>query len=242
MTDTDCLVAHEVSRPHGSQNLFELYNLNDLARSVARTNPVTGEKINKLRKSYEGHIKAMQIAGKPKATKMDEAFTNLLPTRISDEDYFLQRVSGKQMDNALNVEQTGLSADFDSLLTRAFSGITSGPLPAAEMSKFKNYIGTDDSSKAKGPVEIVSKQPMPQRATTPLSANSSAAQKQYRPERHGAKRSYDESSFRGYGDGFADDNFADSTGGEDNGQGGMKKRRLAFERSSHSVEVGGARR
>jgi hypothetical protein len=64
-----------------------------------------------------------------------------------------------------------------------------------------------------------------------------------RPERAGSKRQYTDAAFQGYGEGYGDDFGADSTGGEDNAQGNIAKRRkLQFERPPHSVEVGGARR
>ncbi|ANB13202.1 hypothetical protein AWJ20_1484 [Sugiyamaella lignohabitans] len=45
----------EPSKPSGNENLTELYGLTDLAASVARFDPVTGEK-RKLRKSYKNQI------------------------------------------------------------------------------------------------------------------------------------------------------------------------------------------
>ena len=238
MTDTDCWVAHEKSRPHGSQNLFELYGLNGLALSVARTDPATGEKINKLRKSYEGHIKNMQIAGKPKAVKMDGVLTGLVA--YPDEEYRIQKA--KPMNVALNLEQTRLSSEWDDLLTKSFAGMAPGPLPPVETQRFRTYLGTDETSKPKIGPEGVQNRGIPTRTGTPLQGNASAASQGFRPARQGAKRSYDERSFAGYSEGYADDNFADSTGGEDNGQGSIKKRKLGFERTSHQVEVGGARR
>ncbi|KAF2267019.1 Rox3-domain-containing protein [Lojkania enalia] len=234
-----CQSTHEVSRPHGSQNLFELYSLNDLAKSVARTDPVTGEKINKLRKSYEGHIKNMQIAGKPKAVKMEGKFTGLLS--VPEEDYRAQRVSGKEIEKALDSSGSGLSPAFDSLLNSAFAGMAPGPLPQAESQRYRAYLGTDEASKSKAGVEVLN----PVRSVpTPTSTGSlSQGSRVARPERTGSKRSYNESSFAGYGEGFTDDYTGNSTGGEDDSQGGMsKKRRLGFERTSHQVEVGGVRR
>ncbi|KAL9033478.1 MAG: hypothetical protein Q9214_007498, partial [Letrouitia sp. 1 TL-2023] len=48
---------------------MSLFNLQSLASSVARTDPVTGEKINKMRKSYEGKVKALGLAGRNRAVK-----------------------------------------------------------------------------------------------------------------------------------------------------------------------------
>lgn len=233
------MIAHEPSRPHASQNLFELYGLNDLAQSVARTDPKTGEKINKLRKSYEGHIKALQIAGKPKAVKMERALTG--PLDWPDEEWNIQNVSGKEITNSLNPEKTGLSTNLDSLLNGALGGIAPGSLPTPEAAKFRAYLGTDEPGKSKVP-EGAPHRVIPSASATPNPHAPTAANRAARPERAGSKRTYTDHSFQGYGEGFADD-YAESTGGEDNTQGGLAKRRkLAFERTSHQVEVGGARR
>lgn len=232
----------EKSRPHGSQNLFKLYSLETLASSVARTNPVTGEKINKLRKSYEGHIKALQIAGKPKATKMERVFEDMLMAP-PDDWHNLHVGGGRELPRALNAEQTALNPDFGRLLDGAFAGMGPGPLPQPESTKYKTYIGTDDAVVKAKPQDGPPHRPSPYTSA----ASASATPALYRggparPERAGAKRHYTDTSFQGYGEGYGDE-YADSTGGEDNGQGNMAKRRkLQFERTSHSVEVGGARR
>tara|TARA_R110002003_G_scaffold1577_2_gene23223 strand:- start:6398 stop:7255 length:858 start_codon:yes stop_codon:yes gene_type:complete len=230
----------DVSRPHGSQNLFKLYGLESLARSVARTDPVTGEKINKLRKSYEGHIKAMQIAGKPKALKMEGVFS--LPASYPP-DYFQQQfVQGKEIERALNPDGTALTAQFADTLDLAFAGMAPGPLPTTDANRYRTYIGTDDIIKAK-PQDGPPHRPAPHPSNAPTPGNPAAGRGVSRPERSGSKRHYTDAAFQGYGEGYNDDFGADSTGGEDNAQGNMAKRRkLQFERTAHSVEVGGARR
>lgn len=238
VTDTDCWIAHPVSRPHGSQNLFELYGLSDLAKSVARIDPVTGEKINKLRKSYEGHIKALQIAGKAKALKMEGVLTK--PLSLPENDFYNQRVAGKDLKMAIT-EQGGLDANLDALMNSAFAGMAPGPLPSDQTTKYRAYLGTDETLKVKGADGPANRsvQPTPT-ASSPM--NPAIGPRATRPERQGSKRSYTDISFQGYGEGFTDDGYADSTGGEDDGHGTAKKRRIgAFERASHSVEVGGVR-
>ena len=125
LVNTGCWIAHPISRPHTSQNLIELYGLNSIAASVARTDPVTGEKINKLRKSYEGKVKNLQIAGKNKAVKVPDEFTNLL--QWPEQEWHNQKVHGKSaMD--------GLSGDLLGMLDRAVQ-MAPGKLPAAEADK-----------------------------------------------------------------------------------------------------------
>lgn len=224
----------EISKPHASQNLFKLYSLETLASSVARNDPNTGAKINKLRKSYEGHIKQMQIAGKPKATKLDRVFLD--PLGVGPEDWHILKVQGKEIERGLNPDRATLAPDFSSRLDRAFAGMAPGPLPASDAAKYRAYIGTDDTVKPKpqdGPPQRST--PLTSAAPTPNSY-SAAHRGPHRPERAGSKRHYTDAAFQGYGEGYGD---ADSTGGEDNAQGNMAKRRkLQFERS-HAVEVGG---
>jgi len=229
----------EVSRPHGSQNLFRLYSLESLARSVARTDPMTGEKINKLRKSYEGHIKQMQIAGKPKAVKMEGAFS--IPISYPEEAWHDLHVRGKELEQALNPEQTALDPGFGSLLDGAFAGMAPGPLPTADATRYRTYIGTDDIVKPK-PQDGPPHRPTPHPSAAPTPGSSGVGRGISRPERSGSKRQYTDAAFQGYGEGYNDDFGADSTGGEDNAQGNMKRRKIQFERTPHSVEVGGVRR
>lgn len=203
---------------------------------MARQDPVTGEKINKLRKSYEGHIKALQIAGKPKAIKMEGRFTNLL--NYPDQDYHATYIAGKDIRSALAPDQNALTPDLSNLLNGALGGMAPGPLPPQESAKYRAYLATDDPTKAK-PVESATQRAAPSASATPNPYAASAASRLNRPERSGAKRQYTDASFHGYGEGY--DDFGESTGGEDNGN--MKRRKLAnFERTSHQVEVGGARR
>jgi len=232
------VLAQEPSRPHSSQNLFDLYGLNNLANTVARHDPNTGEKINKLRKSYEGHIKALQIAGKPKAIKMEGKLTELYS--IPDHDYQSLHVVGKNMHSALTPDMGGLNPVFDELLNAALGGMAPGPLPASENAKFRGYLGTDETVKSKAAPEGAPHRVAASASATPNPHAPSAGSRLSRPERTGAKRQYTDASFHGYGEGFTDD-YAESTGGEDNG-GMAKRRKLGFERTSHQVEVGGARR
>lgn len=223
-----------MSRPHGSQNLFDLYGLSDLAQSVARTDPITGEKINKLRKSYEGHIKSMQIAGKPKAVKMEGALTN--PMLYPDEEWKLQKVQGQEFEKAVDMGTGQLTANFSALLDKAFSGMAPGPLPPQEANRYRAYIGTDELLR---PKEAPNKS-IRTAASTPRPAHA-ASSEHLRPARAGAKRSYTDVAWQGYSEGFVDD----SAGDDDERGGPSKKARLGgggYGRTSHSVEVGGMRR
>lgn len=64
-----CWVDHSPLEPYLTQDLLSVFGLQSLVASVARTDPITGEKINKMRKSYEGKLKALKLAGRNRAVK-----------------------------------------------------------------------------------------------------------------------------------------------------------------------------
>ncbi|OCK86395.1 Rox3-domain-containing protein, partial [Lepidopterella palustris CBS 459.81] len=210
-----CVNPHSISRPHTSQNLIELYGLNSIAASVARKDPVTGEKINKLRKSYEGQIKKLQIAGKNKAISNPDELMNFMGW--PEQEWQNQKVYGKSV-------MDGLSGDVLGLLDRALQ-MAPGGLPPDQAEKWRNLVATDDGVKSKAGVDVPGKKPLQSTPNTRSPATLSPAVKAVRPERAGTKRRYNDTSFVGYGEGFADDDVADSTGGEDDGRSGFKNKK-----------------
>ena len=60
------LLAYMPLFPRPTTSIFPMYNLTNIAESVARQDPVTGAK-KKLRKSYKGKI--MDLPGKPEIPK-----------------------------------------------------------------------------------------------------------------------------------------------------------------------------
>lgn len=123
--------------------------------------------------------------------------------------------------------------------TRPRLHLEPGPLPSSEAARYKSYIGTDDTIKAKPSTEISAHRGTPLPSSAPTPTNHAFPR---RPERTGSKRQYNEDSYQGYSEGYGDDFAADSTGGEDNARGNFKRRKTQFEQTAHSVEVGGARR
>ena len=210
-------IALSIPSTHPNENLIEKFGLTAVAASMARKDPVTGEKINKLRKSYEGKIKELKIAGEKNKSnsKPGELLDELL--YWPDEEWYSQKVHGKEME-------TLLSEDMMQKLDKALQ-MAPGKMPKAQESKFRTMVGdgTDKSKPAiNGPVKpIPAMQAKP--GKTSLSAAPSPAMRATRPERTGAKRSYDDTAFKGYGEGYADD--GDSTGAEGSGNSAKKKRR-----------------
>ncbi|KAL1646895.1 hypothetical protein SLS58_003030 [Diplodia intermedia] len=232
-----------------------LYGLNRITQSVARFDPKTGEKINKLRKSYENHVKDFKISGgKSRPETVPNQLMNLL--QFPDEEYYLQRVRGNEMENA---QQRILAK-----LNGGTLKMNPGKLSKDEDNKWKTRIGTDEVPSAKRPAadmldgpgkKLKPGQGMQGRnsaTSSPAMRPSPAMKAAIRPDRAGKKRSYLDSSFKGYGEGFGDDDgVGESTGGEDNGRGaGAKKKRrkdfaagspLGFDERRHNVGMVGVR-
>ncbi|KAF2198689.1 Rox3-domain-containing protein [Delitschia confertaspora ATCC 74209] len=205
-----CQSPHPMMQPHPSQNLNALYCLQPLARSVARNDPVTGEKINKLRKSYEGMVKNFQIPGKARPIKMEGVFMQTIA--MPDEEYEVQKVRGK-----------GTKSNILALLDRSVGKINPGPLPPKDAQHFRQYISNDDGIKSKVDADIAGRKGMQSLPSGRNSAVPSPALRASRPERQGSKRRYNDGSFVGYSEGFMDD--AESTAGEDDRSGFPKKKK-----------------
>ncbi|KAI9698985.1 MAG: hypothetical protein M1836_003174 [Candelina mexicana] len=234
-----CKSPHPRSRPHTTQNLISLYGLEPLAAGVARTDPVTGEKINKLRKSYEGKVKDMGLSGKNKAVKNPEGKLGLVEmVQWPDDEWQIQKVGGKDVEK-------GLGNDIMTKLEQAMD-IERGLLP-------------DD----KRWVEALALDPPVQPQTLPTATSTAKKQTQNnnfsngatprlpnavgstsaeppRPKRTGKKRRYDEHSFEGYGEGYLDDDV-DLVGGDNNSAGeGDEEKRGSSSKKKRRKDYGGA--
>ena len=188
--------AQTIPLPPLTQNLISLYGLQPLAATVARTDPVTGEKINKMRKSYENHLKTMPLAGRNKPVKHDESKgMGLLDlTRWPEEEWQNQKVHGKDVHK-------GVPPNIMDKLDKAMQ-MSPGPVP--NNNDWEDLLGHDKPK----PVDHNTKVPKPLNknakpngqvngTSTPTEAN--------RPKRSAKKRRYDDQSFEGYGEGFVDD-------------------------------------
>ncbi|GAB7350834.1 hypothetical protein MBLNU459_g1366t1 [Dothideomycetes sp. NU459] len=221
LCQTLCLVAHPISRPHPSLNLISLYGLDAIASTVARRDAITGEKINKLRKSYEGKVKNLGLPGRNKPTDIPGELLGFM--EWPDEGWFDQRVYGKELERAE-------SGPVIAKLAKALQ-FNPGRLPTQEHEKWKNVLALEDGIAAKTPLlgpsknaaqqAMMKSQPPSIRASAPASPHASSA---YRPDRTGKKRRYDESSYAGYADGYQDDDGY-STGGMDDKRGSASKKR-----------------
>ncbi|KAI9727572.1 MAG: hypothetical protein M1828_006514 [Chrysothrix sp. TS-e1954] len=185
------------ARPHPSENLLSLYKLDDVAAGLARHDPATGDKINKLRKSYEGKIKDLGVPGKNKATSNFEEMMNLVG--FPDEEWQVQKVHGKDLRHGLG---ENMLAKLDAALK-----IDPGRLPQDENDKWRSAIGIDEGlPKSTVPSQGSKKPTEPGATTQPGTPSSAATNNAVRPLRRGTKRRYNDDSFEGYGEGFVDDN------------------------------------
>ncbi|MCJ1394138.1 hypothetical protein MMC18_007016 [Xylographa bjoerkii] len=209
-------------KPHPSQDLISLYGLSPLAATVARFDPITGDKINKLRKSYEAQVKTFGLAGRNKAVKTEASVTGSLVNLMAwpEDEWQNQVVAGKALEN-------GLSGATLAKLEKAMK-FEPGLVPKND--EWENILGLE---KLKAPLPIVEVKGKVASSAAPklqkLNGHANGmtvgipAGEVERPKRTGRKRRYDERSFEGYGEGFVDDD-ADGidAGGYSSGEGSRK--------------------
>ncbi|KAJ3574606.1 hypothetical protein NPX13_g4304 [Xylaria arbuscula] len=214
-----CRTPHSISSPRMSEDLFEKFGLTGIAAEVARTKP-NGEK-NALRKTYKGQIKTLGLSGHFDVVKKEpSAFMELL--MIADEDWQNRVVSGKDIEK-------GFPPTIQSNLTKATT-LVKGSIPKALWdSSVLGDLAPGHASKKSSSDQVP-------RATAPntpaLSAigivqkpNKSLAPQLDRARRLGKKRSYQDSSFEGYGEGYDDDTGGYSTGDGDDRSSKLKRRK-----------------
>lgn len=190
--------------PLSSQNLIALYDLGNLMNSVRRTDPVTGEKINKLRKSYEGKVKLLHLSGINKPSNDAAQFTNPPGKPLSEVPEGTKGFLDYTPEEWLNEQLQGRpiqapAEDFQAKLDRA---LQMRPGAILEPNKWDKIIGPPEG-KTKPSFEGA-RAAIPQSNTarnSPLLKASSSV----RPERAGAKRRYTDQTYSGYGEGLSDD-------------------------------------
>ncbi|PGH17162.1 hypothetical protein AJ79_01300 [Helicocarpus griseus UAMH5409] len=225
-----CKSSYTTSGPNPSLDLVSLYGLGPVAASVARTDPVTGEKINRLRKSYEGKIKGLCLAGRNKPVKAEPGAPGGLKylTLWPEEEWQNQKVYGKEIKVA-EPESSFLKQQLKAMK------LEPGTLPNHEFwedalghekpSKVAPGTGTDAKTVGTLPGQVR----RPNQANGAYPSVSTPVAENTRPKRTGKKRSYNDSSFVGYGEGFPDDDGDIDSGiysnSEEGGRGQGKKKR-----------------
>ncbi|CBF75621.1 uncharacterized protein ANIA_10436 [Aspergillus nidulans FGSC A4] len=214
-----CKSSHIATGPDPSVDLISLYGLGPVAKSVARNDPVTGEKINRLRKSYEGKLKGLGLAGRNKAVKHDPATPGGLRqmTMWPEEEWQNQKVFGKEIK----------VADMDSALYNLqMKAMKMEPGTVPNNDYWEDVLGHDKPTKnanaGEGAKKTHPSASAPRAVSQPNGTPVPAEPERSRPSR-GRKRHYDDNSFVGYGEGYADDD--DDAAIYSNGEGGGKKKR-----------------
>ena len=206
LTDGFC-IAPFTNGPDPTKDLLAVCGLSPLVATVARIDPVNGEKINKIRRSYEGKVKTFGLAGRNKSVKHEEGTPGGLLELLlwPDEEWQNQKVAGKELEK-------GFPSALMAKLEKAMK-LEPGPVPKND--EWENILGHEKLK----PGMPIPEQKMKQSAQVPtkqLKANghvhgthmtvgTPSAGEVARPKRSGWKRRYDEHSFEGYGEGFVDD-------------------------------------
>lgn len=196
--------------------MYALYTLEDLAKSVARTNP-DGSKAVKLRKTYKNHIKEHGVSGAFDSVKkeMDAPDTLMAMMLAPEEEWDAQFTRGKEVSKGL---PENVMASMGKAFTMARGIIPKTSWNSAVLGEL-NAPAQAESLKA---MQNGSKTPIPQNPNIARTAKADVA----RPRRSAQKRTYGDSSYEGYGEGYVDDDAQEtgySTGdGED--RSGSRKR------------------
>lgn len=179
---------------------------------------MTGEKINRLRKSYEGKVKSLGLAGRNRAVKHEKEKKMLGLADLAEfpeEEWQNQKVMGRDV-------RKGLSSTSLAKLEKAMR-MQPGPIP--NNNEWEDLLGFEKAAPIQTVVEPI---PKAQKEKHSIKANglsngaarlktgkssasaSASASEAPRPKRSGKKRRYDEHSFEGYGEGFVDDDGGDT--------------------------------
>ena len=177
-----------------------MYGLAPLVATVARVDPKTGEKINKLRKSYEGQLKTLLLAGKNKAIKHKDGLNLLHIVNYPAEEWYSHKTAGKEVMHGL---PTSTRANLEKAMK-----FEPGRVPTHE--EWESALGIEKLKNAE---------------KKPNGVKVNGTVKEDRPKRVNKKRRYNDDSFEGYGEGFEDDRD-DSSDGQSNSL--RKKRRKVW--------------
>ncbi|KAH8697452.1 Rox3 mediator complex subunit-domain-containing protein [Talaromyces proteolyticus] len=213
--------APTITGPDPSLDLISLYGLGPIGRSVMRVDPITGEKINRLRKSYEGKLKGLGLSGRNKAVKNEGQSGGLRHLMMwPEEEWQNQKVYGKEIRVA-DVDST-----LHKLQTRAMK-MEPGPVPNTEY--WEDVLGHEKQPKNPNvdPGKRSVSTPNTMRPTVQVNGAPippAAEPERARPTR-GKKRHYDDNSFVGYGEGFVDDEDESAFYSNSEDRSGKKKRK-----------------
>lgn len=193
---------------------------------------MTGEKINKLRKSYEGKVKDLGLEGRNKAKLNQRELEGLV-----DPEWDIQVPDGRTFFEASREHVDFSEQGAEHLLSMLGTALNMRPgrLPKAEDNQWKSSLGLDDSARAAQTAPTIGSTagalPAKTAASHFLSKTSPATAVQRsapasprgpaRPERSGKKRSYRDASFEGY----EEDGYSTGDGGSRRGSTSKRQKR-----------------
>ncbi|KAL2068451.1 hypothetical protein VTL71DRAFT_16549, partial [Oculimacula yallundae] len=227
--------AQGVQRAPLREDLFERYDLYGIAKTVARTNP-DGSKGIKLRKTYKNHIKDHGLVGTFDAVKKEQGTPGTLYEMVwrvkhQEEGWAAEWAQGKEIEKGLP----------DSLFPpgNTIFAMAKGPIPKdafnpSILGEGGNPTLPVEASKA---VQNGNRTPVPHNPAVARPGKVPAKADVPRPKRT-TKRTYGDSSFEGYGEGYVDDDNQDpgySTGDGDAG----KRKRPKKNSQGHSFQSAG---
>ncbi|RDW73514.1 hypothetical protein BP6252_07421 [Coleophoma cylindrospora] len=209
-----CKTPHEYVRPNPTHDFFALYGLYGIASTVSRFKP-DGEK-NVLRKSYKGQLKAAGISGTWDAVKKDTFSTEALfgMMMVPQEEWDMQ-FRGKEIEKGI---PEAARASLGKAMTMAKGNISRDDWDHKVLGELvvKEKTGAE---KARVGVKTA-------HAVTQNPAVSKAVKGEIpRPKRNIKKRTYGDTSFEGYGEGYVDDEQELDDGGYSTGDGGAGQKR-----------------
>ncbi|KAI0004026.1 Rox3-domain-containing protein [Xylariaceae sp. FL0662B] len=229
-----CRTRHSGSVPRMSDDLFEKFGLTGIAASVARTKP-NGEK-NALRKGYKGQIKSLGLSGHFDAVKKESFAEDSFMALINhpEDDWLNREVRGKEVEGGLphsclaNLSRATTMAKSAPLQKPLWDSSVLGDLASGIVSK---KTGQDQAARQTAPgTPVTSALGVTPKPTKPLAPQADRAR------RIGKKRSYQDSSFEGYGEGYDDETGGSSTGdGDDRSKLKRRKQVHANHPSSRSL-------
>ncbi|KAH6684029.1 Rox3 mediator complex subunit-domain-containing protein [Halenospora varia] len=214
-----CNTPHKLDPPVPyTKDLFDLYGLNGIAQSVARHKP-DGSK-NSLRKTYKNYFKTFDLAGswdvKAKPAGDVDPKTSLEGLMmIPEEEWQAQSVRQKEIGR-------GLSDTAMANMNAAFK-MSKGRIPKESWNpSVLGEIGPRAvaAEPAKAMHNGVKAQALPNAAVARTAKGEIP-----RPKRNVKKRSYGDSSYEGYGEGFVDDDTQETgySTGEGDDRSGRKR-------------------
>ncbi|KAJ2905297.1 Mediator of RNA polymerase II transcription subunit 19 [Zalerion maritima] len=216
----------------GSEDLFKMFDLTTIASKVARVDE-KGEK-RALRKSYKGHLKTLKVDGHFEPAKKEPEDPDHMLYQLCDvpeQEYYVHFVQGKEVENGLSEDVLGM---LDAACTMNKGNVSSvwNPSVLGDLAPGK-IAGTGLKGRDTAPGT-------PAMVGTPKGLGSGLAQMRVaiesnRGRRNLKKRSYGDSSYEGYGEGFPDDDVGVETGystAEGDERGPTQKRRKKVQHPS----------